>query len=40
MMRGYKIPEEVIKKAKKKGYFVLKRKGDIIEEYIQNLIPA
>jgi hypothetical protein len=37
---GFKIPEEVIKKAKKKGYFVLKRKGDIIEEYTQNLIPA
>jgi len=37
---GFKIPNEVIKKAKEKGYFVLKRKGNIIEEYVDNLIPA
>jgi len=37
---GFKIPEEVIEKAKEKGYFVLKRKGNIIEEYVDNLIPA
>ena len=37
---GFKVPDEVIKKAERKGYFVLKRKGDIIEEYITNLIPA
>ena len=37
---GFKIPDEVIKKAKKKGYFILKRKGNIIQEYTKNLIPA
>jgi len=37
---GFKIPDEVIKKAKEKGYFVLKRNGNVIEEYTKNLIPA
>ena len=37
---GFKVPKEVISKAEEKGYFVLKRKGDVIEEYIKNLIPA
>ena len=37
---GFKIPDDVIKKAKKKGYFVLKRNGNVIEEYTKNLIPA
>jgi chromosome segregation ATPase len=37
---GFKVPKEVIRKAEEKGYFVLKRKGDVIEEYIKKLIPA
>jgi len=37
---GFKIPDEVIRKAKAKGYFVLKRNGNVIEEYTKNLIPA
>ena len=37
---GFKVPKEVIRKAEEKGYFVLKRKGDVIEEFIKNLIPA
>ena len=37
---GFKVPKEVIRKAEEKGYFVLKRKGNVIEEYIKNLIPA
>ena len=37
---GFKIPQEVIKKAKEKGYFVLKRKGNVIEEYTDNLKSA
>ena len=37
---GFKIPKDVIKKAKQKGYFVLKRKGKVIHEYVDNLIPA
>ena len=37
---GFYIPDEVVKKAKEKGYFVLKRKGNLIEEYVDNLIPA
>jgi len=37
---GFKIPEEVIEKAREKGYFILKRKGNVVEEYIENLIPA
>ena len=37
---GFYVPDEVIEKAKEKGYFVLKRKGKIIQEYTENLIPA
>jgi hypothetical protein len=37
---GFYVPDEVIEKAKEKGYFVLKRKGNVIQEYIDNLIPA
>ena len=37
---GFYVPDEVIEKAKEKGYFVLKRKGNIIQEYTDNLIPA
>ena len=37
---GFKVPKEVIKKAKQKGYFVLKREGKVIHEYVDNLIPA
>ena len=37
---GFYIPDEVVKKAKEKGYFILKRKGNLIEEYVDNLIPA
>jgi len=37
---GFKVPKDVIKKAKKKGFFVLKREGKIIHEYVDDLIPA
>ena len=37
---GFKVPKEVIKKAKQKGYFVLKREGKVIHEYVDNLMPA
>jgi len=37
---GFKVPEDVIIKAKEKGYFVLKREGKVIHEYVDNLIPA
>jgi len=37
---GFKVPKDVIKKAKAKGYFVLKREGKVIHEYVDNLIPA
>ncbi len=34
---GFKIPQEAIEKAIKKGYFVLQRKGDIIQTYEKGL---
>jgi len=37
---GFNVPEDVISLAKEKGYFVLQRKGDIIEEMSDNLIAA
>ena len=37
---GFKVPKEVIKRAEEKGYFVLKRKGNVIEEYTDNLKSA
>ena len=37
---GFFVPNEAIDKARKKGYFVLQRKGDIIETYADNLKAA
>ena len=37
---GFYIPDEVIEEATKKGYFVLQRKGDIIQTYADNLKAA
>ena len=36
---GFKIPDEVIEKALQRGYFVLQRKGDVIQTYT-NLLKA
>jgi len=37
---GFYIPDEVIKEATKRGYFVLQRKGDVIVSYTDNLKAA
>ena len=37
---GFKIPKDAIEKALKKGYFVLQRKGDIVETYMGELKVA
>ena len=37
---GFYIPNEVIKTAQELGYFVLQRKGDIIQSYTENLKSA
>ena len=37
---GFYIPDEVIEKANEQGYFVLQRKGDIIETYANHLRAA
>jgi hypothetical protein len=37
---GFNIPEDAISLAKERGYFVLQRKGDIIEEISDNLIAS
>ena len=37
---GFYIPDEVIEEATKKGYFVLQRKGDVIQTYADNLKAA
>ena len=37
---GFYVPQKVIKEAKKRGYFVLQRKGDIIQSYTEDLRAA
>ena len=37
---GFFIPDEVIEEATKRGYFVLQRKGDIIQTFVNNLKAA
>ena len=37
---GFYIPDEVIEEATKQGYFVLQRKGDVIQTYADNLKAA
>lgn len=37
---GFKIPKEIIEQATKQGYFVLQRKGDVIQTYADNLKAA
>ena len=37
---GFSVPEDAILLAQEKGYFVLQRKGDIIEEISDNLIAS
>ena len=37
---GFYVPNEVIEMAKEKGYFVLQRKGDVIQSYTDNLKAA
>ena len=37
---GFFVPDEVLEKAKKRGYFVLQRKGDVIVSHIENLRAA
>ncbi len=37
---GFYIPKEVIEEATKRGYFVLQRKGDVIQTYANNLKVA
>ena len=37
---GFSVPEDAISLAQEKGYFILQRKGDIIEEISDNLIAS
>ncbi len=37
---GFFIPDEVIKEANKRGYFVLQRKGDVVVTYADHLVAA
>jgi hypothetical protein len=37
---GFSVPEDAISLAQEKGYFILQRKGDIIEEMSDNLIAS
>ena len=37
---GFKIPKEAIKEANDQGYFVLQRKGNVIQTYADNLKAA
>jgi hypothetical protein len=37
---GFFIPDKIIKEAKEKGYFILQRKGDVIQSYTDNLVAA
>ena len=37
---GFFIPDEVIEEALNRGYFILQRKGDVIETYADNLKAA
>ena len=39
-LAGFYVPDEVIKQAEKKGYFVLQRKGDVVVTHIDNLQAA
>ena len=39
-LAGFFVPDEVIEKAKEKGYFILQRKGDVIVTYTQHLRAA
>ena len=37
---GFNIPDEVIEEATKRGYFVLQKKGDVMQTYVNNLKAA
>ena len=37
---GFKVPQDTIDLAKEMGYFVLQRRGDIIEEISDNLVAS
>jgi len=37
---GFYVPSEVIEMAKTKGFFVLQRKGDVVQSYTDNLKAA
>jgi len=37
---GFYVPNEVIEAAKERGFFVLQRKGDVIQSYTDNLKSA
>ena len=37
---GFFVPDEVIKQAQERGYFVLQRKGDVVVTYSKNLKVA
>ena len=39
-LAGFYIPDELIEEAKEKGYFILQRKGDLIETITTNLKAA
>jgi len=39
-LAGFYIPNDVVEKAKEKGYFILQRKGNIIQTYATNLKAA
>ena len=37
---GFKVPKDAIDLARERGYFVLQRKGDIVEEISDNLVAC
>ena len=39
-LAGFFVPDEVIEKAKEKGYFILQRKGDVVVTHAQHLRAA
>jgi len=39
-LAGFFVPDEVIEKAKEKGYFILQRKGDVVVTHTQDLKAA
>ena len=39
-LAGFFVPDEVIKEAQEKGYFILQRKGDVVVTHIENLKSA